>query len=165
LQPLKVRARVYAELLPQDVPCGRKGRDRVRLPARAIVRQHQEFPQALTQGLFAHELLQLEDDVALPSETDLGLDPLLEHRETKLVQPLALESDHVVRLKVLIRDALPERKRLAQTGCGEIDGTGAKLPAARNPEAFEPGRVKVVWVDAEHIARSFRHQDLGSPAR
>jgi hypothetical protein len=56
---------------------GLVGLERLRLPARAIERQHQLPAQPLAQRLLGDQRLQLADQLAVAAAGQIGLDPVL----------------------------------------------------------------------------------------
>ena len=58
----------------------------LRLPARTIQRQHELPAEGLAERMVADERLERADDVAVPAELEIGLDPLLERDEPELLE-------------------------------------------------------------------------------
>ena len=60
--------------------------ERVGLPSRPVQSEHQQAAQALAQRVLPEQPLELPDDVRLPAEAQLGLDPRLHRAHPKLLQ-------------------------------------------------------------------------------
>lgn len=78
------RARLDSELLYQHPSCSLVDGKRVSLPTAAIEREHQLRMQALSEWVLCAERLQLPNQVGVPSEREIGIDPLLQCREAEL---------------------------------------------------------------------------------
>ena len=77
-QLLQRRARFDAELLDQHVTGAAVRRQGVGLPPAAIQRKDEQLPGAFTERRAADLLLELTDDVGVPSQTQIGFDPTLD---------------------------------------------------------------------------------------
>ena len=97
---------------------------RVGLPAAAVEREHQLAAQALAKGVLGNERLELGHQLVIATDRQVGVDAILDRRQTKLLQPgdLALRE----RLVPEVRQRLPapERKRLVQA-CRPVARIGA----------------------------------------
>lgn len=63
---------------------------RVRLTSRSVQREHQLATKALPQGLTRGERLQLRHELRRLPGTKVGLDPVLDRRDTQLLEPRRL---------------------------------------------------------------------------
>ncbi len=90
LEALELIVRLEPELLVQQPPARAVDLERVCLAAAAIEGQHQLAAQTLPQRLLAHEPLELGNQLRVPAERELGLDPLLERGQPLLLQPRSL---------------------------------------------------------------------------
>ena len=104
------------------------------LPARAIQREHQLPAERLAKRMLAYERLELTDDVAVPAELEVGVDPLLEGDEPQLLEPPDL------RLCEVVERELRERWTRARDRARPAGGRGAPLRAG--PSAFASSRSK-----------------------
>ena len=140
LELLELRARLEAELLEERAAGVLVGGERVCLPAGAVEREHQLRAQALAVGLLGDEPLQLGDELLVAATGEVALDPLLERRETKLLEPLGLLRGERLVAQVSERAPAPERERLLR-------------PRPRE-QALEALEVELVWLDAQPVARA-----------
>ena len=101
------------------------------LPARAIEGEDQLLSEAFAQRVLGDECLQLADNLGVPAELELGLDPLLERAEPQLLEAgdLALRKGLVG--QVAESGPAPERERLAEGCCRGSGPVFASLGAER----------------------------------
>ena len=90
LQLLQPPGRLDPELLDVDAPRVAVGRERFRLPAGAIERQHQLSAQPLAERMLGGEPFELGRELTVPAERELRLDALLDGFEPQLLEPGAL---------------------------------------------------------------------------
>ena len=81
LELSQVFTRLQPEFVSQPLPRPPIRVESVGLPIAAVEREHEVSPEPFAQGLLLDESLQLRDDVAMPPEVEVGLDPLLEADE------------------------------------------------------------------------------------
>ena len=70
--------RLDPELVDEPCPRGLEGGERLRLAARPVEREHQLAAQPLAQRVLRDERLELGDELGVPTEREVGLDPPLE---------------------------------------------------------------------------------------
>src|SRR5206468_1183196 len=102
------------ELLDQEPPPGSVARERLRLAAAAVQREHQLAERALAQRLLLDECLQLADEPRVLAQLELGFNPLLERAEAELVEAPAGRERERQLAELRERRATPERERVAQ---------------------------------------------------
>ena len=114
LEPPQVLARLEAELLRERAAALLVGLQRLRLPTRAVEGEHELAPGPFAQRVLADERLELDDELLVASELEIGFDPLLLGGEAELVEArdLGLREVRVSELRQC--GAAPERERLAQ---------------------------------------------------
>ena len=123
--------------------------ERLGLSAGAVERQHQLAAQALVQRMLRHDLLELRDEHRAAAELELGVEALLQHRQTQTAQ--ALDDRHRERLEREIRERLapPDRERFPV----ELDGRLRVATAERRSRSIrEP-------LEVLEVERIRRHQD------
>ena len=86
--------------------------ERVGLAARAVEREHLLAAQPLAQRVLRRKPLELAHERRVPPEHELGVDPLLERREAKLLEPLDGRSGELLVGEVGERRPAPELERL-----------------------------------------------------
>ncbi len=144
--------RLHSELLDQGVAGGAVSPERVRLPARAVEREHELRARPLAQRLRVDDGLQLGHELDVAAEREIGVDSFLQRHEPKLLEPRDLRLREGLVREVGERRPAPERKRLAQsrrrTRC--IPG-GQALPAFVC-EPREAVHVHSQRIELEHVA-------------
>src|SRR5205814_7358323 len=113
-EPLQSRRRLEPEILVERLPRSPVRFERVRLPARAIERQHQLRAERLAQRMLGDEVLQLADELAVAAERELRLVSLLECRKPDLLEALDRGAGERLVGEVGERRAAPEAERLPQ---------------------------------------------------
>src|SRR5262249_25496581 len=124
-------------------------RERVRLPARAVEREHQLPAQTLAQRMLLDELIELWNELAITAEGEVRLDPSLECADAQLLQP----RDRRLRERLVRqfgnRRPAPEAERLAEQRRGV---RGLRVLGLRQ-QLLEAVDVQLAPPDLEHVAR------------
>ena len=159
LEPLELRAGLDAELL--DEPCARVliRVERLRLPARAVERQHELAAERLAERVLANERLELAHDVTVPAELEIRLDPLLVRDESQLLEPADLGLREVARTRT--RPAQEPRQsdeRLLEQRTPLLGARPSRVPS----RTLEPTRVDLLGRDAQHVAGRARLEHVGA---
>ena len=127
-------------------------RQRVGLPSGAVEGDHQLSRERLAVGMLCRQLLQLGDELAVASEHQVGLDPILDRREPELVETVGLAPRPLLVGEVGEGAAPPQRECLAET-CARL--LRSQLPerlSAFRGELLEARDVEVSGVQIEHVA-------------
>ena len=95
---------------------------------------------------------------AVPAELQVGVDALLERRQTQVVEPSAFDLREGLRRELRQRGAAPETDRLTdRVRC--VNGiAGCERGAPFLDEPLETDQVDVLRLDLEHVARRARHE-------
>ena len=102
------------------------------------------------------ELFQLADELACGAQLEVGVDALLERRESRLLEPADLVAGERLEREVLERRPAPERERRAQ-----LLGALARLGAASlRGEPLEARQVESLRVDAQDVAGRLREEQF-----
>ena len=149
VQRLELGPRLDPELVDERPAGVVVGGERVSLATRAIEGEHQLRPQALPQGVPAHERLDLGRKLRVDADFEIRRDPVFEHAQAKILQPVDLRLREVLELRVGERRSPPERERLAQDNRSLRRLERARLPG----ESLEADQVELVAVELEHVAR------------
>jgi hypothetical protein len=80
------RAGFDPELLDEHLARLPVGLERLRLAVAAVESEDLLLAQALAQGVLADKRLQLADELGVPAERELGLDPLLDRAQAQLLE-------------------------------------------------------------------------------
>ena len=124
----------------------------VGLAARAVEGDHLLTAQPLAQRALRRERLQFAHERRMPPEQELGVNPLLERREAKLLEPLDGCTGELLVGEVGKRWPAPELERLVeQGGHGRCVVARAGASGLRC-QALEAGEVEVLVADAEDVA-------------
>ena len=166
MELLQGRARLDAKLGVQhraEVTVGRQG---VRLPPRAVEREHQLGVQPFSERVLGDEAAQLADHRRVVPEGELGADARLERGRPTLVQTGPDGRHEVVVAEVLEDVPAPKGQgRLVGRGRG-ARLIGFRCGVTRGHELLEPGHVDATRVDVQPVATGHGHQDAsGRPAR
>ncbi len=95
LQIAELRPRLEPELVGEPAANGRIVLERLRLPSRAVQRQHRELLQSFPQWILAREGEDLAERFGLSAELELRAEALLEGDQPQLLEPLALGLEEV----------------------------------------------------------------------
>ena len=148
LERVQLLAWLQSELV-QPIARVAVGRQRLRLPAGTVQRQHQLPVQPLPERLPRNEGLQLADQLRVPTKGEIGVNSILESRQPQILKPLALDPrERLVELGQC--RTTPERERLLQHLCGTL-GLGA--PGVRQ-QPLEPQQIELLGVDLQARSRA-----------
>src|SRR5207244_4220665 len=90
LEALKRRTGIDPELVDEECACILKGPQSVCLPSRAVQRKHQLGAQPLAERMFRDQALEPGNDLRVPTELQICLDLLFDHRQPELFEPYCL---------------------------------------------------------------------------
>jgi hypothetical protein len=147
LQLPQRRARLEPKLVDEQLPKVAVNRECVALPPRAVKSQHEQASRALAERLLAHEALELRNELAVPAELHVRLNPVLER-----LQPTFFEvGDRALRKRLVgdfgERRACPQTERLAQSG----RRNGRRLVPRLADERVEALAVQFAGLDPKEI--------------
>ena len=114
LEPLQRGAGVEPELVAEHIARVLERLERIRLPARAVEREHQLGAKALTERVFDDEPLELENDLLVAAEVELDLNPLFDDCQAELIEPGCFPACERLVAEVRQRFATEESERLAE---------------------------------------------------
>ena len=149
LEFLQRRARFDAELPDEQPAAVPVARERVRLPAAPVEREHQLPPQPLAEGLRLDEGLEIGDEPLVPAELEVGVGPLLERGEPELGQPTRGRPRERLLPELDQRRPAPEAERPAEElrAASRIARFGGGLG-----QGFEPREVELPRRRAKRVA-------------
>src|SRR6266568_4836475 len=112
-----LRARVDAELAGKTLTQLPTGSERIGLSSRAVQRGHPVRPQPFPERVLTGESIKLTDELAVPTDREVGGDPLFQSREARFFQ-----AGRFCAPERLIGDVgewrpSPQRKRFAVQSC------------------------------------------------
>ncbi len=152
LELLELRAGVDAELLEERLAGGSVGGERVCLAPRAVEREHQLRAGPLAHGLRGDERFELGDELGMTTEREIGLDPLLEHGGSQVLEPRDLGLGERFVQEVRERRPLPERERVAKCTLAGGRVPGVERGATLLCEPREPVDVDSLRLELEDVA-------------
>ena len=123
-------------------------RERLRLAAAPVEREHQLAPEPLAQGLGTDEHLDLRDELGVRSQLEIGRDPLLEHAQAQVLEPVDLRLREGLELEVGERGSPPQAERLAEQQRPLLRLGGASFPR----ESLEARQIELVGLELEDVA-------------
>ena len=142
LELLERRARIDAELLDERAARVPVDVERLRLPPRAVEREHELGAEALAERVGGDELLQLADDVRMPAEGEIRLDPALERGQAQLLEARDRRLRERLVGEVGERRPAPEARasRSVSAAAAACPEPSARSPASTRAPRTCPGR-------------------------
>ena len=156
----QLRARLEAELLHEDTARVAIRLERVCLPPRAVEREHQLPPRALTRGMLANESLELRNELGVAAQREPCLDVVFDCREARLLEPLAIGLE--CGANVGERRAAPEREGLRQQTVRLRWIAFLQTSSPVGGEPLEAGEVELVRLDVHGVAAPVSVNPLGA---
>jgi hypothetical protein len=152
LERLQLRPRLDAELVSQRGAEAAEGGERVDLTAAPVERQHELPVQALAKRVVPDERLELREQLDVTGEREIGLDPLLDGDEAKLLDP-----GDVALGKGLVGDvgqgrASPEPERFAEDRGRLLRCPGREPAAPLREELLESLEVELALRDPKAVS-------------
>src|SRR5262249_3011947 len=152
-------ARLEAEFAAKLPSAESVGFQRRRLAAAAIERQHQLSAQRLPKRVPADKRLQLADHIGMAPERQFDFEPLLDRRQAKLSESVALAVP--MRGSKLGKGfAAPERERLSELRGRRLWIAASERGPTLAKQPLEAEEVKMLGLDAEQVAGRLRDDDL-----
>ena len=160
MQLLDRRTRLQTQLLNQHRAGRLIGVQRLRLPARAVQRQHQLPPQPLPKGMRRSKSIKLADEICMPSEREVSLDPLFQTSQAKLDDPLDLAASPLLVGEVGKRRAAekPQSPRQLLRRRSQIPSRQRGWPALK--QILETSQVDLLARERQSVARRLGHDQL-----
>ena len=151
LELLQHLAGVEAELVAQRGARSLHHRQRVCLSAGAVEREDREAGEALAQRVITHEPFELADDLCVPAEREVGLQPQLERGQAQLLQPPDLVARERLVLELRKRRPAPEPEGFAQQLAGRCGVTLPESFASPTQQSLEPLQVERARLDPQQV--------------
>src|SRR6266446_1929931 len=152
VERLQLVARIDAEVLEQTLSSSLIGAECFRLPAGAVEGQHQLAAQALAMGVFDDQDFEFTDQAGVASESQFGLDPLLDRLQTETFEPYDLGLCERLERELRERRAAPERERLLQHARCSFGMSTCQCGLTVGEQQFESVHVERLSFDLEQIA-------------
>ena len=121
MQFFELRGRIEPEAVEEGAPHPPIDRERVRLSAGPVERQHQLAMRLLPEWVLRDQPLELGDGLGMPPQRQVGVDAVFETPEPCLVEPRGSGSREVLVRDVCQRRAAPERERRRQETLSGLD--------------------------------------------
>ena len=154
MQAAQLGAGLHADRLHERRACVPIGLQRLRLPARAIQREHLLRAQSLAQRLIRDQRPQLAENLPVATSGEVGVDRHLGRLQPQLLQPPDLGARERLIRHVGQRAAAPQRQRRP---CFSV-----RRPVGlhrRGDQPLEPGRIDPIDREPELVAAA-AGQDL-----
>jgi hypothetical protein len=110
------RSRVDADLLDERPASALEHAERVGLPSAAVEREHQLAARTLAEAVFRDEPLELRHQLVMAAKRQVGINSILDRRETQVVQPRNLALCERLASELDQRLPAPKRERITQAG-------------------------------------------------
>jgi len=153
-----------AELVDEDTAGISVHSQRFCLPSAAVQGQHELAAQRLAQGVRVDERSQLADQICVPAERKVRVDPVTEHRQSQLFQPTDLDPGERLVADVGECRSAPETEGLPQRGRSPQYVAARQLRPSGDRQGLESVRVERAGSQLERIAGPLVQQDLRSAA-
>ena len=141
LETAQLRSRLERQLLQEHAAGLLEHLERVRLASAPIERQHQLSPQALAERALLQRSADRRSDVAVLSQRESRLEPLLQRVEPQRVQPRGLRRRPRGLRQAQEGRPAPEGERVGDRVRGSTCITGAERAARSRKQLLELGRV------------------------
>src|SRR5207248_6417271 len=128
------------------------------LTSAAVESEHQLPSKSFAQRMAGDETLKLGDDVLVPAEGEVSVDPVLERSKAELVQPCDLVLGKRVVDELDEWRAPPERQGLAQDGRRVERCVRCKCGTPSGRERRESLGVELALFQLQRIARGLSHE-------
>jgi hypothetical protein len=148
LQLAQLGARLETQLVDERPASVVVGRQRVRLAAGAVERQHQLTPQPFAERLLCHERLKLGDELAVASQREQRLDAVVDRGEPQLLQACDLR----IFCAVALHPPPPQSERLLEPLGRSPWVAGGEQRAPSGDEPLEAQRIEFVLFDRDPVA-------------
>ena len=158
VERLQLRPGLDPELLDERPPRIVVGGERLGLAAAPVEREHQVRAQPLAQRVRADERLDLGHELGVRAQLEVGGDPLLEHAEAQILEPVDLGLRERLQLHVGQRRPAPERERLAEE---QRPVPPAQPHRASRTSRSKRAEIELVAVELEHVPGRPRLQQSG----
>ena len=134
--------------------------ERLRLTAATVEGEHELPAETLLQWVLSDERLELPDEVGVPAERQVGVDPLDQRIQAKLLEPTDLVLGERLIGELRERRAAPHRERFAQQRRRTLRVTGGLRRAPVREPLPEPVDVELTLPDTECITSCQRLQTV-----
>jgi hypothetical protein len=149
---VQLRAWFEAQFLGERVPRVAVGGERVRLPAAPVQGEHELDAEALAERVAPHQRRQLGHQVGVEPKGEVGVEPVLDHREPVGLQPCRLLDQGGLALEVLEGRTAPQAFRGAQQLTRPVWLAGRDQPPAAAGEVDEALGVHLVRPGDQAVA-------------
>ena len=155
----QLQARLQPELLHEQRATDAVGVERSSLSAATVEREHLLLPQPLAQRVLGHQRLEFGGEGPVTTQCELGVDPVLDRRETQFLEPLGVDTRVGLELEVGKRPPAPERLCLAQLRRGTVDVTLGEQTSSLAHQLLEALEVEGARLDPKDVARRLGYEE------
>ena len=153
-------AGLHADRLHESRACVPVGRQRFRLPARAIQREHVLRPHSLAQRLIRDQRPQLAEDLSVATRGEVGVDRHLGRLQPQLLQSSYLGARERLVSHVGERTAAPQRQRRPRFSVRHAVGLHGRVD-----QPLELGRIDAIDREPELVATAAGQDFPDAPAQ
>ena len=165
LEPGECRTRLDAELLEQRSLRGLERVERLGLAPRSVQREHEKTPETLAVGVLGDQGLELADEMRVPTEREVCIDPVFDGDEPELLESGDLGTREVLEREVGERRPGPELERGAKEVGGASRVARGTRCLRRRRQLLKPIEVELARLGPQQIAGRVRDDDLPGVAR
>ena len=144
--------RLDTDLVDQHVTSSPEGPQGIRLPSRAVQRQHQLRPNPLTERVGHHRLLELGHDQLMATRFDQRIHTVLTRDRSHLVEAVALKHREVDVRELAQGRTAPQVQSLLQHRQRFLVTTVEEGGRAIVSELLEANDIDVLWRGREDVA-------------
>jgi hypothetical protein len=163
VQLLQRLAGVYPELLHQSPSRPVVGRQGFALVAGSVAGEHELSPQSLPPWVCGDERLQLADQIRIAAEGEIGVDALLQRRESQVAQSFNLHLRKRGKGQILKRRPPEQSERFAQGRCGSLRITGRTRPPTLIHQGVESLQITLALTHLQEVSGRARQQPFRCP--
>ena len=153
LELLKSGCRLNPEPVDQRFARSAVGLERLRLPSRAVQRQHQLRSEPFSQRVLRDELLQLAHQLAGSAGRQLRIDSLLQSGEPDLLEALDRRPRKRLEREVGERRPAPKAERLPQELGSALGCSVGERLLRLFAEALEGGQIELPGREPDDVPR------------
>jgi hypothetical protein len=135
------------------VPAGPVDLERLCLATGAVESDHELFTEPLAERMLGNELAQLGDDFGLAAESEIGVEPILEHGQAELLEAVGVDTDERLVGQISERRSAPEPQSLPKAIRRGPRVAFAEQPPSLACQLREAVGVELPGRDPERVAR------------
>ena len=164
LQLLEIGRWFDPELVDENASRLVVGLERLGLAAGPVQRQHELGPEPLAERMKHGQLLELTNHIEVTGERQIGVKPLLEHRETRFLKSLAGRCGKRRLGELGERQATPQGQRVAKPRRRVSGPPRRQRLISLSDSHLKPLKIELAWRELDDVARTTRLDHILSGA-